>query len=128
MKKLISSVALTAIVITSPALYAEKSDDNCTNSSAYDLAYEAKHQFEKTLNDIPGALKIEVETCNEEESYGVTAGNMQCGVFVWFEDEDKRAQFHHTTSLWGGKLKLANGQTVPVCSKASLQLMSKGPY
>jgi hypothetical protein len=105
-------------------------DLSCTNSVAFDLAYDAGQEYAQAINNIPGVLKIEIGTCSDIESKAVTSTQWKCGVFVWFENEMQREVFHQTTSLWGGSLKLkGGGDEVPVCSRTVQQLTSKGgPY
>jgi hypothetical protein len=129
MKKISTLLTILNFLVISSAAYAvEKIDKSCDDPSSYDLAYKANQEFNNILENVPGAINIEIETCNEFESYAISAGKLQCGVSVWFSDEKLRDEFHQKSREWQGKLKLADGSLAPVCSRVSLQLMSKGPY
>jgi hypothetical protein len=129
MKQLINFIALITLTFAPLVVQAEESDITCSNSVAFDLAYQAKQEYEQKLGAIPGVIKIGIETCSETESFGVTSDRWQCGVYLWFSDDNVREVFHQTTGVWGGKLQMTGGQAVPICSRTAQQVTTKdGPF
>jgi hypothetical protein len=126
MKTLINLTVATTLTICSTTAFSDEKDQTCNSSEAYDLAYQAMQEYEQKFINIPGVLKIEIESCNDLESKGVSKGKVQCGIYLWFADEATKESFYQTTNVWSGKVKVSNGKSVPVCSSLAPQVTNKG--